>query len=239
MRLPGTVGTVLTPAVATLFGAGAFDRIRSGFARALRLAIMATLPLLALTEIALGPEALTVAGARIRGGARPLIVMACASIVVPMSILSVAVLIGLGRLRGQLVIDFAAAAVNIALAFALIPDHGALGAAIANSGAQLVSGVAALVYRRGSWAGCRGAVLAPARRSCRPRRASERGRCSQRSAGSPGSCSGRSPASWCSPGWARSSAILPADDAEWLAGDASSRLGGLVGVLAARFGRSA
>src|SRR5204863_350733 len=45
------------PAVATLLGAGAMDRIRTGFSRALRLLVVVTVPLTALS-IALGPLAL-------------------------------------------------------------------------------------------------------------------------------------------------------------------------------------
>jgi O-antigen/teichoic acid export membrane protein len=240
VRLPGTVGTVLSPAVATLFGAGAFDRIRSGFARALRLAIMATLPLLALT-IALGPAALTeVWGPEFEAARDPLVVMACASIVVPMSILSVAVLIGLGNLRGQLLIDAAAAAVNIVLAFALIPHHGALGAAIANSGAQIVSGVAALAYASRLVGGVHwrpfwllpAALVSAATGIVAWAVLSAVG-------GMAGLILGTLAGVVVFAGLGMLVRIVPADDAQWLAGDAGDRLGGLVGTLAARFGRRA
>jgi len=49
---------VLTPAVATLLGAGQMDRIRSGYARALRLVLLGSLPVAAV-GLALVPELVT------------------------------------------------------------------------------------------------------------------------------------------------------------------------------------
>ena len=240
VRLPGTVGSVLTPAVANLFGAGAFERIRSGFARALRLSLLATLPLLTLTA-ALGPAALAeVWGKEFEAAGTPLLVMTGASIVVPLSVLSGAVLIGLGRLRGLLAIDGAAAIVDIGLALLLIPEHGALGAAVANSGAQIVSGVASLVYAARLVGGLpwRPFSLVPA---AVVSAASGLAAWAVLSAvgGMAGLLLGTLAGLVALALLAAAVRILPADDAAWLDEEAGDRLGGLVRVLARRLGRRA
>ena len=56
-----------------------------------------------------------------------------------------AALFGLGRIRLRVVIGLVAAAVDVALALALVPPYGASGAAVANVVSQLVAGVPALV----------------------------------------------------------------------------------------------
>jgi O-antigen/teichoic acid export membrane protein len=53
---------------------------------------------------------------------------------------------GLGRLRASFAMNMFAAVANIGLDFALIPGHGAIGAAVANATAQLVAGIPVLVY---------------------------------------------------------------------------------------------
>ena len=56
MRLiPKALAGATAPAFATLYGAGAFDRIRSGYSRSLRLLLLVTLPLTAV-GLSLGPE---------------------------------------------------------------------------------------------------------------------------------------------------------------------------------------
>src|SRR4051812_19001216 len=53
--IPRALGNSTAPAFATLFGAGALERIRSGYSRSLRLLLVVTLPLTAVA-LALGPE---------------------------------------------------------------------------------------------------------------------------------------------------------------------------------------
>jgi Na+-driven multidrug efflux pump len=60
--------------------------------------------------------------------------------------LSKVVLAGMGRQRFQLASGAVGAAANIGLDFALIPHYDAVGAALANAGGQLVSGLPVLVY---------------------------------------------------------------------------------------------
>jgi O-antigen/teichoic acid export membrane protein len=134
--LPGALAGVLTPAVATLLGAGAMDRIRSGYGRALRLVLLASLPLTA-AGLALGPTLIVlVYGDEYSDTQDVLRVLLVGFPLVAAMLASMAVLTGLGRILVPTAIGAVAAATNIGLDFALIPDGGATGAAIANLGAQ-------------------------------------------------------------------------------------------------------
>jgi O-antigen/teichoic acid export membrane protein len=146
VRLPAAMGEVLAPAVATLYGAGAHDRIRAGFSRALRLLLLATFPVVAAAA-AVGPEAIRVVwGPEFVAAKDPFLVLVAASLMTPVTVLSSSLVAGLGRVGVPLVVDSAAAAVDVGLAFALVPGHGALGAAIASASALVVSGVPLIVY---------------------------------------------------------------------------------------------
>jgi O-antigen/teichoic acid export membrane protein len=128
---------VVIPAFATLKGAGATDRIQSGYERSLRLVTMASLPI-AAGVLALGPETLRlVYGNEYTGTAPVLRLMAISLPFVPLMQMSNGVLAGLGLVRPSLVAGAVAAAVNVALAFVLIPAYDATGAALANTGAQI------------------------------------------------------------------------------------------------------
>jgi O-antigen/teichoic acid export membrane protein len=146
IRLPSTAASVVTPAVAHLHGAGAHERIRSGLATATRLAALITLPTVALT-LALGPETVSVVWGEDFDPARhALLVLAASSLLVPFSVLGASVLVGIGRIRLLVGFGFVAAVVDVTLAILLVPRHGALGAAFANAGAQIVSGGLAFGY---------------------------------------------------------------------------------------------
>jgi O-antigen/teichoic acid export membrane protein len=54
--------------------------------------------------------------------------------------------VGLGKIRFPLVAGTASALLNIGLDFALIPEHAAVGAAVANSCAQAATAVATIIY---------------------------------------------------------------------------------------------
>ncbi len=154
--VPSALGSTIAPAFATLFGAGRDDRIRSGFTRALRLLLVVTLPL-AAAAIALGPEFVAVVyGSEYAGVASPLRILLTAFPLIALSSLAGAHLAGLGRVRVTLVANTVAAAVDIGLAFALIPALDASGAALANAGGQathalLLLAVSAYVVGRGEW----------------------------------------------------------------------------------------
>jgi O-antigen/teichoic acid export membrane protein len=143
---PSAVAGTLLPAVATLQGAGAIDRIRTGYSRALRLVLMMALPL-AAGAAALGPELIRlVYGEDFTQGGKVLLVLLVPFPLVALMGLATAVLEAMGHLRVPFLSGLAAAAVNIALAFVLIPSYDATGAALANAGAQVVAAVPQLVF---------------------------------------------------------------------------------------------
>jgi O-antigen/teichoic acid export membrane protein len=128
---------VVIPAFATLKGAGATDRIRSGYERALRLVTMASLPI-AAAVLALGPEAVRVVYGNDFSGTEPVLrVMAASLPFAPIIYISTGLLAGLGLVRPDLVIGTVGAVINLGLAFLLIPRLDAVGAGIANTGAQI------------------------------------------------------------------------------------------------------
>jgi O-antigen/teichoic acid export membrane protein len=143
-KLPETVETVIMPAVANLVGTGQDERIRQGFWRAMRLLVLATLPLVAGVAVA-GPALLELAyGAEYKDAGPVLLVMLAPLVLQPMLRVSEGVLYGLGRPRFIVVAGLFATVVDIGLAFLLIPSMDAVGAAIANGAAIIVAGVPCL-----------------------------------------------------------------------------------------------
>lgn len=139
IQIPVAMATAITPAIATLFGAGAVERIRSGYARALRLLLLTSLPLTAV-GLAVGPALLrAVYGAEYRGTRPVLLISMAAFPLVPLTGVASALLAGIGRGKVLLQASGAAAALDIALATIFVPRHGAVGAAIANVGGQVVA----------------------------------------------------------------------------------------------------
>jgi O-antigen/teichoic acid export membrane protein len=144
-KLPETVEAVSVPAVANLVGTGEEERIRRGFWRAMRLLVLATLPLVAGVAVT-GPPLLTLAyGAEFAEAGDVLLVMLAPLLLQPMLRVSEGILYGLERPNFIVVAGLAACVVDIALAFLLIPGLDAVGAAIANGAAILVAGVPCLV----------------------------------------------------------------------------------------------
>jgi O-antigen/teichoic acid export membrane protein len=146
IRLPSTAAATMAPAVANLLGSGEHDRIRSGFSRALRLIAFFTFPVVALV-LALGPSLVRLLwGDNFAPAGHVLLVLAASSVVVPFATVSYATLAGLGSIRPMLIADSLAALVDIGLAFALVPHHGAMGAAVANAAAQVASCLPLVFY---------------------------------------------------------------------------------------------
>jgi O-antigen/teichoic acid export membrane protein len=146
IAIPSAISATLLPAVATLQGAGAMDRVRSGFARALRLELTMAL-VLAAGAAALGPELLKVVyGADFGATGTILLIMIVPFPAIAIFQLATAVVSGLGHLRIPLISGIIAAVVNVGLDFALIPRYDAVGAAIATSIAQLVAGAPRFIY---------------------------------------------------------------------------------------------
>jgi O-antigen/teichoic acid export membrane protein len=143
-KLPETIEAVSIPAVANLVGTGEEERIRRGFWRAMRLLVLATLPLVAGVAVT-GPALLTLAyGEAYAGAGSVLLVMLAPVILQPMLRLSEGILYALGRVRFIVIAGLFATAADLLLAFLLIPSMDAVGAAIANGVAILVAGVPAL-----------------------------------------------------------------------------------------------
>ena len=146
VRLPSAMGQVLAPAVATLLGAGEHERIRRGFSRALRLLLIVTMPIAAATA-ALGPQAIRLIWGDDYAPTRdPLLIMVGASLITPVTVLASSLLAGLEYVRLPLAATAAAGVVDLGLAAALVPHHGAVGAAIANAAAQVTAGVPLILY---------------------------------------------------------------------------------------------
>jgi O-antigen/teichoic acid export membrane protein len=146
--LPEALAAALFPAFATLFGAGATGRLRSGFGRAIRLLTLGTLPVTA-AMLALGPEALVLVYGDEYSGTGPVLqLMAIALPLLPLMNVSNALLVGMGLAKPMLVVGAAAAVLNVTLALILIPPYDAVGAALANSGAQAAVAIGVLWYAR-------------------------------------------------------------------------------------------
>jgi O-antigen/teichoic acid export membrane protein len=149
VRLPSAMGQVLAPAVATLHGAGAHDRIQRGFSRGLRLLLVGSIPICAAAA-AVGPATLELIwGEAYKPTRGPFLIMVAGSLLTPLTVLAASLLAGLGRVRIPLAVNACAGAVDLGLAFLLVPHHGAVGAAIANASAQATAGLPLIAYCAG------------------------------------------------------------------------------------------
>ena len=145
---PEGLAAVALPAFATLFGAGQTERIRSGYSRALRLMSLLALPICAFA-FALGPEAIRLVYGSDYADTKPVFrVMVLVFPLIPLMNVSTSLLTGLGKVRIPLVLGAIAAVANVTLALLLVPPYDALGAGLANLGAQAIVAVATIGY---SW----------------------------------------------------------------------------------------
>lgn len=145
-RIPAAFGIVVTPAFATLFGAGATDRIRSGFGRASRMLLFVSLPMTG-AALALGPTFLRlVYGDDYRASGSVLVVLLCGFPAVAVLNAAQALMTGFGRVWVPLGLTISGAVLNVCLDIAFIPGHAALGAAAANTVSQIVIGVGTVAY---------------------------------------------------------------------------------------------
>ena len=148
MVIPKAISGTLVPAVATLQGAGELDRVRTGYARALRLSLTVTFVLTAAAA-AIGPELLKLVYGTDFSAAGPLLLIMVAPFpAIAIFELASSMVSAMGHLRVVVIAGGVGAAVDIALAFALIPRYDAVGAAISNSIAQLIVGVPPFVFSR-------------------------------------------------------------------------------------------
>jgi O-antigen/teichoic acid export membrane protein len=228
---PSAVAATLLPAVATLHGAGATQRIRTGYSRALRLVLVMALPL-AAGAAALGPELVRlVYGEDYGDAATVLLVLLAPFPLIALMGLATSVLEAVGRLRVPFLSGLGAAAANIALAFALIPPYDATGAALANSGAQVVAAIPQLVYAHRFVGGARWQPGFVARVALATAVAGAAAAvCVIVIGGFPGVIAGALTGLAAFTALAGATRMLPADDAAWL----DSTIGGVAGGRAGR-----
>lgn len=146
LLLPRAIAYVLAPAVANLWGAGEMERIRSSFSRATRLVVLLNLLLTGVAAALLPAAIRLVYGSAFASAGRVLVILVATLPFVPLTALGSSFLLGIGRQWGLTIVGGVAALTNIGLDFALIPRHGAIGAAVANSIAQLVGSIPLIIY---------------------------------------------------------------------------------------------
>jgi O-antigen/teichoic acid export membrane protein len=141
-----SLGSIVSPTVAALHGAGDSGRISAGFSRALRLAVLAALPISAF-GIVFGPAVIRVVyGSAYSHTAGPLRIMLLAFPIITLMTLCSGLLWGVGHVRVWLGVFCLAAVVDVALDFLLIPAHAEVGAAWANNSAQVFASVLVVGY---------------------------------------------------------------------------------------------
>lgn len=146
VRLAEAIPGVTMSTASAMAGAGEYEGIRSGYGRAMRLLFLGSLPLTA-TSLALGPEALRLVYGDAYGQAAPILLILLFFLpLIPTVTVSYALLLALGKVRVYLIVLAVAAVVDIGVALILIPPLGAIGAALANSAAQLAGAIPIVVY---------------------------------------------------------------------------------------------
>ena len=146
MQLPWALSFVAMPAVATLDGARSDERIRGGVSRALRLASAVSLPVTA-ASFAGGPVIIESVWTRDYHEAGILFrIMVLGFPPICLVLVAIGVLAGLGHQRFALTIGAIGAALDLLLAWVLVPTFEARGAAVSSLTAQLVTGLPMLVY---------------------------------------------------------------------------------------------
>ena len=144
-----TAATAVTlPAFATLVGAGQDVRARAGYARAVRICILVSVPLAAIA-FSLGPDVIEVVYGSDYADTRPVVrILLLGLPFAPLAALSGSLLLAQGRIKLVVWLGVGAAVVNLGLDTLLIPRHDAVGAALANLGAQLVMLTSFMFVRR-------------------------------------------------------------------------------------------
>lgn len=138
---PLAVAAASMPAVASAVGRGDLDRASERFTWALRMASLVALPMTAAI-IGLGPTAVTAVYGGEFSRAADLVPWAALGVVLaPAGQLCISYWVGLGRLRPLIVAGLIGGAIDLGLALALIPGHGAAGAVVANLAGQSVAAV--------------------------------------------------------------------------------------------------
>jgi O-antigen/teichoic acid export membrane protein len=144
--VPEAAGRALLPAFATLFGARDTSRIKSAYGRSIRILLVLAVPVTAASMV-LGPTFIELLyGSGFDNSAPVLLILLVALPAVQLLSVSNALLIGLGRPWAVSIVGVLAAIVNLTLDFVLIPRYAAIGAAIANTSAQVVGSLPVAFY---------------------------------------------------------------------------------------------
>lgn len=143
--VPGALAGAAMPAVALAHAAGEQELARTSLVRALHVTAVATLLLGALL-VAVGPAAVTgLYGAEFSRAADLVPVVALALLLSPSGQLCTTYWSALGRLRLTIVAGLVGGAIDLGLAWALVPDLGAEGAAWASVAGQSTDALVVLV----------------------------------------------------------------------------------------------
>ncbi len=137
---------VIAPTVASLHGSGETDRIGPAFSRGIRLVILVAVPISAF-GVVFGPAVIRVVyGSDYARTAAPLRIMLAPFPLLALMSLCNGLLWGSGRVRVWLLVFSAAAIVDLALDVILVPHLAEVGAALANTCAQVTAGVVVFGY---------------------------------------------------------------------------------------------
>ena len=143
---PIAIGNMIAPAVGALHGAGQTSRVRSGYARGLRLLLFVAIPLTA-AALAFGPTLIRLLyGDQYRGAGTIVLILVAPLPIVPLAGLSSGVLVGLARIGFPVVVSIVGGVIDLGLAALLVPHLAASGAAIANISAQIGSAALTIWY---------------------------------------------------------------------------------------------
>jgi O-antigen/teichoic acid export membrane protein len=142
-----SVNLIFAPFVADLHARGERDRLDDLFKNLTRWIVASTLPLLLVVVLATG-ETLALFGDDFSGGRTALLIVLVGQFVNAATGGGGLVLIMVGRTGWDLTVYGGSLVLNLSLAFALCPDHGIVGAAIANAVTFAVSNAARLALVR-------------------------------------------------------------------------------------------
>ncbi len=137
---------VVAPTVASLHGSGEMSRVGPAFSRAIRLVLLVSVPITALGTVFGPPVIRAVYGSEYARTAGPLRIMLVPFPLLALMTLCGGLLWGSGRVRLWLLVFLMAAVVDITLDFVLVPHLAEIGAAVANTSAQLTAAVCVLGY---------------------------------------------------------------------------------------------
>jgi O-antigen/teichoic acid export membrane protein len=146
--LPDRLGGVVSSSFAALFGAGDHAAIRAGYARSRRVFVLLAMILTGLAA-AVGPAAISVVYGREYVGAREVLLLLLLGVpLMPLWSNGAWLMGACADARTPLLLSGFAALVNVVLAVVLIPRFDAVGAALANTGAQVAGAIAMSIAAR-------------------------------------------------------------------------------------------